>query len=703
VSAARNGHNNDAAIELGVDIGGTFTDLVMRAGGRLRSHKVPTTPRDPSAAVAIGVSELLERHSVAPADVSRFVHGTTLVANAILERHGAKTALVTTEGFRDVLEIGRERRFDVYDLSIMRPEPIVERALRFEVSERIAANGAVIEPLAEDELVLLAARLRGLGIESVAVAFLHAFRNTDHERRAREILVAEVPGVHVSLSSDVGAEIGEYERTSTVTLDAFVKPLVAQYLGRLRERLDGLSCRAPILLMQSNGGFIHADDAVRYPIRLLESGPAAGCVFASALSESVKPLRTVAFDMGGTTAKTCYMQPDGQPERGRAFEVARAHRFKRNSGLPVRIPAVDLVEIGAGGGSIARINDLGMLDVGPESAAADPGPACYGFGGRLPTVTDAALVLGYLDADHFLGGAIVLDHRAAEEAIETIARPLGLSITAAAWAIHDVVTKKMAYNAQMHAMEKAIALTDCALVAFGGAGPLHAYRMARELGVTTIIVPRYAGVASAMGLLMAPPAVDVTRGYMHALESLRPDDVEHVLSQLEDDALRQVRQASIGAEISVTRAVDVRYRGQGETLEIELGGVNGDHIVDGVRLRFEEHYSSLYGRRLAGHAIEVLNWHVIAAGRPRSFSEQDLDETLAYRDEAAAPSGGRSMIDPDTGLTAEAQAYDRSALADAGIVTGPALIVDAACTMIVGSRGKAEVAMSDGAVRIHLL
>jgi N-methylhydantoinase A len=688
--------NGSQPIELGVDIGGTFTDFVLRRGDQVWTHKVRTTPSDPSVAVATGAEALLETGGVAPGEVQRFVHGTTLVANAILERRGVPTAFLTTEGFRDVLAIGRERRFDVYDLSIDRPVPIVPRERCFEVRERVAADGEVLVGLDEPQVRDLARSLAADGIESVAVSLLHAFRHAAHERHVRDIFAEVAPGVSVSISSDVAPEIGEYERASTVVLDAYVKPVVARYLARLRERLTDLGCDVRILLMQSNGGFVDQDDAAAIPIKLVESGPAAGCVFAGALADSLEPLRTVAFDMGGTTAKTCYLEGD-EPTRTRVFEVARSHRFKRNSGLPVQIPAVDMVEIGAGGGSIAAVNDLGLLDVGPESASADPGPACYGFGGERPTVTDAALILGYLDSEYFLGGALTLDVDAAHAAMETVAGPLGMTTVQAAWAVHDVVTEKMAYYTRMHAMEKAIDLAACAIAAFGGAGPLHAYRVARQLGVSRIVVAPRAGVASALGLLMAPPSVDVVRGYVTGLGDLDADEVGGMLAELERQCLRQVADASNGAQATVSRVVDVRYVGQGEALEVAVpDGPVDPSTAKEVRRRFEDRYEQQYGRRLPAHPAETLNWRVVASG----------ERTRLRATTAAAPVGDwspttRRMIDPETGEETTGFVCRRDELAGRGVLPGPGLVVDAECTTVLGSAGVVEVHL-DGMIGIEL-
>jgi N-methylhydantoinase A len=684
-------------VEIGVDIGGTFTDLVARLeDGGVITHKLLTTTHDPALAVLQGVQELLALGAREAGQVARVVHGTTLVANAILERRGARTALVTTEGFRDVLEIGRERRFDVYDLSIQKPEPIVPRSLRFEIDERLSPNGDVVRPLDPASLEPVIQSLRAAQVESLAVVFLHSFRNQAHERAAADVIGRALPHLSLTLSAVVASEIGEFERTSTAVLNAYVKPLVAGYLGRLRDGLDELGVGGPLLLMQSNGGFIEHQIAADYPIRLLESGPAAGAVYASRYADAVVPLAVMSFDMGGTTAKTCFIK-GGEPARTRDFEVARSHRFKRNSGLPVRIAAVDMVEIGAGGGSVVKLSPLGLLQVGPASQGADPGPACYGLGGLVPTVTDADLLLGYLDPEYFLGGGMRLDVAASETALRQLACELGMTVAQVAWGVHEVVTDNMAHQARMHAAEKAADLTQHAMVAFGGAGPLHAYRLAVKLGISRILVPRHAGVASALGLLQAPAMFQEVRALMGSFKDLDVDAVNLLFAEMEGTGRDRVSAAAgPTATVDVARAVDLRYRGQGYELEVTIPSeALSEGLLQQVRERFESLYEATYGRRLSTLDVEALNWRVLASAiRPPV-------RTKAH--ETGGPFAGptRSIFDPDLEVFTDAAILRREGLPVGWRGRGPAVLQDPQCTLVVGSRGAISVDGS-GAVVVEL-
>jgi N-methylhydantoinase A len=684
-------------VEIGVDIGGTFTDIVARLeNGTAVTHKVLTSPHDPSLGVLQGVRQLLAITSLEPARVARVVHGTTLVANAILERRGAHTALLTTEGFRDVLEIGRERRFDVYDLSIQRPEPIVPRWLRFEVAERLAPNGEVILPLDVAALATVVEALGAEHVESLAVVFLHSFRNDAHELAAAEVISEALPELSLTLSAVVAPEIGEFERSSTAVLNAYVKPLVAGYVGRLRAGLDAMGVTGPLLLMQSNGGFIDHQVAAEYPIRLLESGPAAGVVYASRQADSAAPLGVMSFDMGGTTAKTCFIE-NGEPARTRDFEVARSHRFKRNSGLPVRIAAVDMVEIGAGGGSVVSVSPLGLLQVGPESQGADPGPACYGLGGIEPTVTDADLLLGYLDPDYFLGGEMRLDLAASETVFGAIALQVGMAVPQVAWGVHEVVTDNMAHQARMHAAEKALDLTRHTMVAFGGAGPLHAYRLARKLGISQILVPPYAGVASALGLLQAPAMFHEVQALMGSLKELDVATLNDIFIEMERVGRDRVSAAAgPGAAVGLARAVDLRYRGQGYELEVDVPpGILSDGLLEEVRTTFEGLYDATYGRRLPSVDVEALNWRVVASATrpPVSIPMPTATDPLA--------SYSRSIFDPDREVFTDAAILQRDELRVGWCGDGPAVIQDRQCTLVVGSRGSIAIDTS-GSVVVQL-
>ena len=499
---------------IGVDIGGTFTDLVMfdEVTGRLYNEKVLTTPKDPSVGVLEGIERILAANGASAAEVCHVIHGTTLVANAVIERRGSRIALVATRGFADLIEIGTEWRYDIYDLSMQVPEPLVPRRLRFEVAERLGPDGAVLQALDENEAVAVAHRIAQSGVAAVAICLLHSFRNPQHERRLREILRREAPDVVVCISSDVMPEIGEYERTSTTVCNAYVLPVFEKYLKRLTEGLRGHGVTKDLYLMLSDGGTVHESTAAAYPVRLVQSGPAGGVQAIIAIGAAAGERNLLCFDMGGTTAKACLVD-DGRPLRTTEFEVARVYRFKKGSGLPLRVPVIEMIEIGAGGGSISRVDHLGLVQVGPESSSADPGPACYGRGGLDPTVTDADLVLGYLSPDNFLGGDMPLDVAASERALQRgIAAPLGLSVLEAAWAIHETVNENMAQAASMHALEKARRITDYVMVPIGGAGPVHACNIAMKLGLSRVLCPLGAGVASAQGFLVAPVSFTLVRG-----------------------------------------------------------------------------------------------------------------------------------------------------------------------------------------------
>lgn len=510
---------------LAIDIGGTFTDVVLEAGGESFTTKVLTPPQAPEEAVMEGVAAVLEQSGIDAADIGFVIHGTTLATNALIERKGARTALVTTEGFQDSLEMAYEHRYSQSDLFIERLAPLVPRPLRFTVSERMAADGAVLLPLDEDALEGLVPKLRDEGIESIAVGFLHSYANPSHERRALEILAAALPVVAFSLSSEICPEIREYDRLSTTCANAYVQPLMAGYLTRLRQGLveDGFVC--PLLLMMSSGGVTTVETAIEHSIRLVESGPAGGAILARQIAAECSLARVLSFDMGGTTAKICLID-DFEPQLSRSFEIARMHRFIKGSGFPVRIPVINMVEIGAGGGSIARIDALGQIAVGPGSAGADPGPACYGRGGSEATVTDADLALGKIDVERFASGRVTLDSAASAAALDSsIGRSLGLSSELAAAGIAELVNENMANAARIHAIECGKEVSGRTIIAFGGAAPLHAARLAEKLGVGRVIVPTSAGVGSAVGFLRAPVSYEVVRTLYMDLKAFDPDRV----------------------------------------------------------------------------------------------------------------------------------------------------------------------------------
>ncbi len=685
----------DRRYRAGIDIGGTFTDLVLidDATGRQAVGKVLSTPEDPSEAVEDGLVELLEREDVAATRLRTIVHGTTLVTNALIERKGVKTALLTTEGFRDVVAIGTEHRYDMYDIFIERPDPLVERGLRYGVRERMLDDGSVTLGLDEEQVRLIAAELREREVLAIAVSFLHAFRNPAHERRVAEILAEEAPEMVVSLSSEVSPEIREYERTSTTIANVYVRPLVERYLRLLEERLRRLGFEGSLYIMLSNGGTASVETACRFPIRLLESGPAAGALAAGFYGRTTNFPEVLSFDMGGTTAKACLIE-GGEPLTSSEFEVARVYRFKKGSGLPIKTSVIEMIEIGAGGGSIARLGALGLPKVGPESAGADPGPACYGRGGTDPTVTDADLILGYLDPDFFLGGKMRLERGAALRAIEEkVARPLGLDAIEAAWGIHQVVNENMANAARVHAIERGKDPRSYPLFAFGGAGPVHAYRVARTLGVPGFVAPLGAGATSAFGFLCAPLSFDLARSLHGRLDELDWSAVNGALEEMEEEGRDLLRASGVAdADVRVRRLCEVRYVGQGHEVIVELpDGSLGPEDADRLTALYRKEYRRLYNREGPDVPLEAVTWRLeVAAPRP----EIRLGGEEGGSSSSRAQKGMREVYLPEDGGFRALPVYDRYLLGPGSVFEGPAVVEERESTVILGPEGVAEI---DGA------
>ncbi len=672
------------AFRVGVDIGGTFTDFVMidTRSGNLFNEKVLTTPDDPSVGVLQGLEKILDANAVKPADVSHIIHGTTLVANAVIERRGAKVALITTAGFGDILEIGTEWRYDTYDLFMEMPQPLVPRHWRYEVPERVGPAGDVLTPLDEDAVVDVARQIAASDATAIAVSLLHGFRNSVHERRVRDILAREAPDLVVCISSDVMPEIGEYERASTTVCNAYVLPIFDRYLKRLTGGLRRMGIEKDLYLMLSDGGTVHQTTAAAHPIRLVQSGPAGGVQTASVIGELAGERNVLCFDMGGTTAKACLIE-DGEPLQTTEFEVARVYRFKKGSGLPLRIPVIEMIEIGAGGGSIAQVDHLGLVQVGPESSSADPGPACYGRGGTNVTVTDADLVLGYLAAENFLGGDMQLDVAAAEEALKLrIAEPLGLSIIEAAWAIHETVNENMAQAATIHALEKAKNITDYAMVAIGGAGPVHACNIGLKLSLRRVISPSSAGVASAFGFLVSPTAFTFVQGGIVALDELAFEHTRDMLAGMESEGRNLLAAAGTpAATIHVEYLVAMRYVGQGYDVEAHIDAAaleSGDRAA--MRAAFEHAYQTQYGRIEAEMVVEIVSWRVIVSG-PRPEIDLVTARPVVANDDAEK--GARQIyFGPETGFV-NARVYDRYLLAPGSTFKGPAIVEERESTTIV--------------------
>ena len=683
---------------LAVDIGGTFTDLVLeRPGGARVTTKLLTTYDHPGRAVLDGVSEVLGRAGLRPADVGLILHGTTLATNALIQRSGACTALLTTEGHRDALEMAHEDRFEQYDVMIDRPRPLVPRYLRLPVRERLDRDGRVRIPLDESTVEAALPLFEEYGVESVAIGFLHAFVNPQHEQRTAEILQAARPGLSITLASEVCPEIREFERLSTACANAYVRPLMARYLERLTSELRGLGFACPFLLMTSGGGLTTMETAARFPIRLVESGPAGGAVLAREVARQADLRRVLSFDMGGTTAKLCLVD-DFEPLTSRSFEVDRVYRFKKGSGLPLRIPVIEMVEIGAGGGSLAKVDKLQRIQVGPESAGSEPGPACYGRGGTDPAVTDADVRLGRIWPGTFAGGAFQLDIPAADAALSRgIAGPLALDLDTAAFGVSEVVDENMAAAARAHAAEFGLDLGSRDMVAFGGAGPLHAARLGEKLGVQRIIIPPAAGVGSAVGFLLAPVAYEVVRSRRQTLAALESEVVNLVMAEMHEEALAVVQQGAgpnvTPAELLETRHAYMRYVGQGHEISVPLPVESyGERHAGLFRQCFEDAYRQLYGRVIEGVEIEVLSWTLTMAA-PRRKEEEKVSAAFSAQNRALTPLplGRQKLFDPATGQRTEASVYLRGELAPETTIRGPALITEEQTTTVVPAAWQAEV------------
>ena len=681
---------------IGVDIGGTFTDLVWvdDATGAVQVGKLLTTPKDPSQAVEQGVVTVLNDAGSLAADVRSLIHGTTLATNALIERKGARTGLLTTAGFRDAVEIGREGRYDMYDLFIDQPSPLVPRHLRLEVSERMLADGRVLTPLDPASARAAIERLRGAGVEALAICLLHAYRNPAHERALRDICAELLPGVPVSCSSDVVPEIREYERTSTTCANVYVMPLMARYLDDLERKLHDLGIPGNFYIMLSAGGVATPDTAKRVPIRLVESGPAAGALAAARMARELGEPKLLSFDMGGTTAKACVIDV-GEPLLAREFEVARADRFKKGSGLPIRVPCIELIEIGAGGGSLARVDRMGLLKVGPDSAGADPGPACYAQGGKVPTVTDADLLLGYLDPGFFLGGRMRLDVDAARQAVEdTVGRTMGLAVTEAAWGIHRVVNENMAAAARVHGIERGKDLRAYPLFAFGGAGPVHAWHVGRILKVPRVLVPFGAGAMSAYGLLAAPLAFDFVRTASQRLDTADWSQINRLYEEMEAEGRAILQNAAVAdRDVRIRRTAEMHYTGQGHEVEVELPPGRLSAASLGVIVeRYEAAYRALYSRVPLGVPIEALNFRVIVSGPVPDISVSgSRPDAVPAAATTPAPKGRRQAYFPEAGGYVDTPVYDRYALNPGAAFAGPAIVEERESTTVIGPDARVRV------------
>ncbi len=678
---------------LAVDIGGTFTDVVLMSndGSILSSAKSPTTHKNPSDGAMIGVHRVLEQSGITIDQIGLFVHGTTLATNALIERRGADVACITTEGFRDILEIGYERRYDQYDVMIDKPDLLVPRSHCFTVPERMSWKGEVLSPLATGAIDELTEQIERSGAQAVAIGLLHSYANNRHEVQLCRLLQEHLPHLSISLSSEVSPEAREFDRLCTTIANAYIQPLMAGYLDSLAKQLANEGLSSPILMITASGGMTTLDTAARLPIRLVESGPAGGAVLAAQMAKQCNADSVLSFDMGGTTAKLCLID-HYRPQQARHFEIARASRFIKGSGMPVRIPVIEMIEIGAGGGSIASIDSLDRLQVGPRSAGSEPGPAAYGKGGRDATVTDADMAMGYFDAERFAEGLLQLDSKANAEALSVeVAQPLNINVTQASIAISEIVNENMANAARMHAVESGKDLGNRTMIAFGGNGPLHATRVARRAGVKRILIPPNPGVGSAVGFLFAPVSFEIVKSRYTLLEGIQLSKINSFLDELIDDATEIVEYAVPAEPLQHRRVAFMRYQGQGHEIEIELPdhALRNDDINE-LRDRFEVAYRQQYSRPVPGMQIEILNWGVSVSNKPERLSVEHNnpnDNGVALLGEVLS----REITCDYTGDKVRARVYERSQLSTGYKIEGPALIIEPQTTTLVSADFKAEI------------
>lgn len=682
---------------LGVDIGGTFTDVVLEHDGRLTSIKVLTTYAAPEDAILDGMAQVCAKAGVSAGEIGQIIHGTTLATNALIERRGAKTALITTEGFRDVTEMRSESRFEQYDLNLTLPDPLLPRNRRYVVTERMDARGEVLISLDRAEVERLVDELAEAGYDSVAVGLLHAYANDAHERLIAEVLAEKMPDAMVSLSCEVSPQMREYERFNTTIANAYIKPLMKSYLGRLKGRLAEAGADCPVFLMHSGGGIMSLESAAEFPVRLVESGPAGGAIFAADIAARHGLDRVLSFDMGGTTAKICLIR-DQTPKTARVFEVARTYRFKKGSGMPISIPVIDMVEIGAGGGSLAHVDAMNQIRVGPESAGSEPGPAAYGRGGERPAVTDADLILGKLDPDNFAGGSIALHPDRSATALKThLGATLDMDATEAAWGLAEVVDENMANAARVHAVENGEDLSTYTMIAFGGAAPLHAARLCEKLGVDRCLVPQGAGVGSAIGFLRAPFSFEANRSVFTAMTEFDPDAVKALFAEMEDEATGFVRDCDPAAEIMTDHKVYMRYRGQGWEIPVPLSAEEAANPNAATFLkRFGDDYTTLFGRTVEGLAVEITVWSVNA----RTVTDAAEKVGTVTAETEATTLAHRTLFDPAEGAEAEARVIARADMTNGHAAAGPALVTEDETTVVVPT-SRRVIALPDGTLDIR--
>ena len=684
-------------IRVGVDIGGTFTDVAMEVGATLHSIKVLTDYSFPENAIVKGIRQVAEVAGVALAEIDTIIHGTTLATNALIERRGAKTAFITTKGFRDVIEMRTESRFEQYDLDIVLPAPLVSRNERFVLDERIGADGSVLKALDLSEVDVLCDRIVTAGYQSVAIGFIHSYLNGAHEKAVRDRLLARNPDISVSVSSEVSPQMREFQRFNTVCANAFVKPLMASYLNRLVGRLTDEGTRCPVFMIHSGGGIISVESAIEFPVRLLESGPAGGAIFAAHIASSYGLDQVLSYDMGGTTAKICLIEKQ-TPKTSKTFEVARTWRFKKGSGMPISIPVIEMVEIGAGGGSIATVDSMRQIRVGPHSAGSEPGPACYGRGGENPTVTDADLILGRLDPDEFAGGAMKLDRFASDKAMDQdVASKLETNVATAAYGLSEVVDENMSNAARMHAVENGKELSEFTMIAFGGAAPIHAARLCEKLGMSNLLIPPGAGVGSAIGFLRAPFGFESVRSAYSRLSRFEAKAINATISDLIVEATSFVRSGAPDAEPGLECTAYMRYVGQGWEVPVTID-VRDYVDSDGALFRrlFDEQYEQFFGRVIDGLDVEIVSWSLRATSKV--IPPERIGQTA--KGTAAEVRGTREIFDVQEGIFQKASIVSRNDMKPGDWVAGPAVITEReTSTIITASR---EVVMqADGCLLVR--
>jgi len=680
--------NQTGQARLAVDIGGTFTDTAIAVGDQILTSKTLTTAERPVEGVLQGIDYAITQTQLEPADFASVIHGTTLATNALIERRGARVGVIVTEGFRDILEIGYERRYDQYDINIEKPDRIVPRDLVFCVKERSRVTGDVLEALDEDSLREAIDALLATEVESIAVCLLHSYANPAHEKRVRRVLAQRAPNLPVSLSCEVSPEVREFDRLCTTVCNAYVKPMIAGYLNQLDAALKQQGFDCPLFVVTSGGGIMTLETAMAFPIRLVESGPSGGAILAAKIAAERGIAEVLSFDMGGTTAKVCLIE-EHTPRTSRNFEIDRAERFLKGSGIPVRIPVIEMIEIGAGGGSIAGVDTLGRLRVGPKSASSDPGPACYGRGGKAPTVTDSDLTVGYIDPHAFAEGRLRLQPELSRQAIEdAVSGPLGTSVIAGADGISQSVDEAMANAARMHAVEQGKNLAQCSMVAFGGNGPLHATRVAEKIGVGEIIVPQNPSVGSAIGFLFAPVSYEIVRSYHVAIDAFPFVAINELMAELETEATAIVSAGAAGAPLRVKRIAFMRYAGQGHEIEVAIpaGGIGKTSLQTLIEV-FEEVYARLFSRVVPDMVVEVMNWSVTVSSELPAPDK--IGETASSNQ--ATPSGQRSLSIGQHEENVEAGVYPRVELKPGDFINGPALIVEPQTTTFVSNAFSARI------------